>query len=122
MCDTNTVASMKIFILVALTALLSCQSEQQKFVNRYKKFTTELTARQSQFTPSEWDSIRMQYKILRKDAELQKPTLTPTEQAQIDSCNHKINALIIRKEVNGVLGEVESIINEFVGTINELTK
>ena len=122
MCDTNTIASMKIFLLVALTTFISCQSEQQKFVNRYQRFTTELTAKQSQLTPAEWDSIRMQYKILRKDAELHKPTLTPIEQAQIDSCNHKINALIIRKEVNGVVGEVESIINELVGTINELTK
>ena len=111
---------MKFFILVALTALLSCQSEQQKFVNRYQRFTTELAAKQSQLTPAEWDSIRMQYKILRKDAELQKPTLSSTERAQIDSCNHKINALIIRKEVNGVVGEVESIINEVSGTLKEL--
>ena len=113
---------MKFFILVALTTFISCQSEQQKFVNRYQKFTTELTAKHSQLTPAEWDSIRVQYKILRKDAELQKPTLTPTEQAQIDSCNHKINALIIRKEIDGVVGEVESIINEVSGTIKELIK
>lgn len=113
---------MKLFLLIALTTLISCESETQKFVHRYKRFTANLTANHSTLTPAEWDSTRMQYKILRNEAELHKPTLTPAEQAQIDSCNHKINALIIRKEVNGVVGEVESIINELVGTINELTK
>jgi hypothetical protein len=64
----------------------------------------------------------VQYKVLRKETELHKPNLTQAELAQIDSCNYKINALIIRNEVNGVVGEVENIINELSGTIKELMK
>ena len=114
--------SMKLFLLIALTTLISCESESQKFVHRYKKFTTNLTTNHSTLTPAEWDSTRVQYKVLRKEAELYKPNLTQAEQIQIDSCNYKINALIIRNEVNGVVGEVENIINELSGTIKELLR
>lgn len=113
---------MKIFLLIAFATLISCKSEQQKFVHHYQKFTHELTTKHTQLTPAEWDSTRMQYKIMREEAERHKPHLTPTEQAQIDSCNHKINALIIRQEANKVVNQVENFLNEAAGTIQELIK
>ena len=72
--------------------------------------------------PSETPLFRYIEGIMREEAERHKPHLTPTEQAQIDSCNHKINALIIRQEANKVVNQVENFLNEAAGTIQELIK
>ena len=106
-------------MLISAT-LFSCKSETARFVDRYKQFTTELSEKYSKYGSMERDSVRIQYKVLRDKAKLYESQLTNAERVAIDSCNYKINAVLIRATSDEAINSVGNFINETAGTIKEL--
>lgn len=114
---------MKLFVTMLISAtLFSCKSETARFVDRYKQFTTELSEKYSKYGSMERDSVRIQYKVLRDKAKLYESQLTNEERVAIDSCNYKINAVLIRATSDKAINSVGNFLNETAGTIKELIK
>ena len=114
---------MKLFVIMLISAtLFSCKSETEQFVDRYKQFTTELSEKYSNYGSMERDSVRIQYKVLRDKAKLYEPQLTNAERVAIDSCNYKINAVLIKTTSDNAINSVGNFLNETAGTIKELIK
>lgn len=108
-------------MLISAT-LFSCKSETARFVDQYKQFTTELSEKYSKYGSMERDSVRIQYKVLRDKAKLYESQLTNEERVAIDSCNYKINAVLIRVTSDKAINSVGNFLNETAGTIKELIK
>ena len=70
----------------------------------------------------ERDSVRIQYKVLRDKVKLYEPQLTNAERVAIDSCNYKINAVLINVASDNAINLVGNFLNETAGTIKELIK
>lgn len=123
MYGTTNTANMKLFVIMLISAtMFSCKSETERFVCRYRQFTTDISENYSRYNSVKRDSVRIQYKVLRDRAKLYESEMTNAERLAIDSCNYKINALLIRKTTDGAINSVGNFLNEATGTLKELIK
>jgi hypothetical protein len=97
-------------------------SKTERFVRHYKQFTTEFTENYPTYDSDDRDSVRIQYRVLREKAKEFEPDMTNAERAEIDSCNYKINAVMIKESAGNAANKVGNFLNEVAGTIKEVLK
>ncbi len=114
---------MRLFVLAVVSvAMFSCKSETEKFVDKYKQFTTDLSENYLNYNSGQRDSLCVQYRVLRDRAKAQEHEMTIVQRNVIDSCNYKINAILIRKTTKDAINSAGKFLHEAAGTIKELVK
>ncbi len=97
-------------------------TKTERFVKQYKQFTTEFSEKYPNYDSADRDSVRIQYRVLRERAKEFEPEMTNAERAAIDSCNYKINAVMIKETAGKAANKVGEFLNEAAGTVKELLK
>lgn len=113
----------KWFIMAVVVLLsVSCASEKDKYVDRYTRFATNVLNNSETFTSLDWEAALVEYEELRNEYRYHSYELTMEERQRIDNWNSKINTCIIEQSTDNAIETFKSVVDEIVGTINELSK
>lgn len=113
----------KWFIMAVVVLLsVSCASEKDKYVDRYTRFAANVLNNSSTFTSLDWEATIVQYEELRNEYRYHSSEMTLEERQRIDELNTKINARIIEQSTNDAIDTFKGVVDEIIGTINELAK
>lgn len=116
----NKVMRWLILGLIMPIIFVACASEKDKYFDRYAKFATHVLQNSETFTSMDWEAAVVQYEELRNEYRYHSSEMTLEERQRIDDWNTKINARIIEQSATDAVETFKGIMNEVVGTINEL--
>lgn len=109
-----------LFSLIVICCLSSCRSVEQRYVDNYSRFAEKFLTECNDYTQKDWEAAAVKYEEFREQYSTHMANLTPEQRRNIETYNSKINAEFIKHEVNVGTEQLRSIINEAVGTLNEL--
>lgn len=108
--------------MMMLFALVSCVSEKDKYVDRYDRFAKHVLTNGETFTSLDWEAAVTEYETLRNEYHYYSCEMTNEERQRIEELNEQINARIIEHSADNAIETFKSVLNEIVGTIDELSK
>lgn len=108
--------------LIVPMLFVACASEKDKYYDRYTKFASYVLQNSETFTSMDWEAAVVQYEELRNEYRYHASEMTLEERQQIADLNAKINAQIIEQTSKDAVDTFQGIVDEVIGTLNELTK
>ncbi|MGN1248306.1 MAG: hypothetical protein ACI4UO_06930 [Paludibacteraceae bacterium] len=97
-------------------------SEKDKYIREYLHFAEQFFEQNETYTASDWDAAQLRYSQLRDQYATHMVDMSREERQTIDAINSKIDAVFVRYELNNAATQLESIINEGKGLLEELLK
>ncbi len=111
-----------ILVLIMSVLFVACTSENDKYFDRYTRFASYVLQNSETFTSMDWDAAVAQYEELRNEYRYHASEMTLEERQQIADLNARINAQIIEQTTEDAVDAFQGIVDEVIGTLNELTK
>ena len=109
-------------LTLIMFTLLSCTSDNDKYLNRYNRFASFIIENNETFTSLDWEAAVTEYEELRSEYRLYAQKLSIEDRQRIENINTKINALIIEHVATDAIDTFGGVMREILDTINELVQ
>lgn len=114
---------LRLILLACMSLILvSCMSDKDKYIREHQRFTEQFLEQYETYTASDWDAAKTRYLQLRKQYPSIMTDMSLEERRTIDARNSKIDAVFVRHGIDNAASQLESLINEGKGVLDELFK
>lgn len=107
-----------LLIIICCVGLSSCDKKQEAISN-LEAFTDDITENAQTYTPEQWDEVEAEFEGIIQ--ELDQYEYTAEEQRKIGRLKARCVKAMSQKTINNLQYQVNSIINQIQGAIEEFT-
>ena len=109
-------------VMAAILILTACVSEKDQYVREHQRFAEKFLLEHETYTVTDWEAAEVSYSKLRDQYAIHMIDMSIEERQAIDALNSKIDAIIVRRNIDNAATRLESLINEGIGVIDELIR